>query len=234
MFSAPAVASMVDAMENSKTPPTSVPVVLNMGPASSAEEAFEKIYKSLEPKEEEEEEEELPKKALYNCDYCAYKTPYQHNKNRHEKLVHAVVHPPKKFRPKKPVVVLPPENPTVMLVHKRPSPKHHEKPESHKKPKLSLEERESSTEKEDKKTETMVVENESDMEKKEGNAEGQEKEPVRKLVKAVEKKNKQIQTAPVAVEEEAAPPTENMKCLKVENGGRLVFYAKDITIHISH
>jgi len=85
MFSAPAVAAMLNEKKNLPPPiPKTKPV--NMGPASSAAEAFKTQYGN-------KESPERPKKVkkVYHCLFCTYSSEYQHNRNRHEALVHGVV-----------------------------------------------------------------------------------------------------------------------------------------------
>jgi hypothetical protein len=222
MFSAPAVAHMVNAKEGNKKSPSSAPII-NMGPASSAVDAYDNMYKSTLPVEEHS----APKKVLYNCDYCDYKTPYQHNKIRHEKLVHAVVHHPKRFRPKKPVI-LQPQDSAIVTVQKRPLPQEPTMPKANKKPRQSDEEEERQpVEKKEKQVQTvpMVIESGSDSEKGAGDDTETQERPVKK-VKPV------ANIVPTVVEKEATPPAGELKCVKVEDGGKLVFYAHDIVIHI--
>ena len=93
MFSATAVANMLENVgkENSSKPaPTLKPV--NMGPASSATEAWSTLYGNNEAQEPKKKVHAT--KKSYNCQYCSYQSEYQHNRNRHETLVHGIARPP--------------------------------------------------------------------------------------------------------------------------------------------
>ena len=56
---------------------------MNLGPASSATEAAELIYKK----------EEKPKDTRFTCSECGFKSPYRYNRDRHLSLVHGIDHP---------------------------------------------------------------------------------------------------------------------------------------------
>lgn len=86
MFSAPAVAHMLSKKNTPAPVPKTKPV--NMGPASSATEAFNNLYVKKQPAAPKK-----PKK-VYNCQHCLYSSEYQHNRNRHEVLVHGAARPP--------------------------------------------------------------------------------------------------------------------------------------------
>ena len=193
---------------------------VNMGPASSAAEAYRNLYTPTPPMEVVEkqttpvEKQNVEKQKLFTCDYCNYETPYRHNKIRHEYLVHAVVRQPVQQRPlKKPADV---KKPSVLLAEKQstPPPAPEKKPEVGKKRKIEASPEITTTTKKDVQTETI----------------SQKKVKLDVVESDTESSVSSIEEEP---EEEKKPVTgEEMKYVKIEDGGIMVFYANEVMIHV--
>jgi hypothetical protein len=208
MLSAIAAAEMANAIKSGNN---NVPV--NMGPASSATEAYKNLFETaaatnqsnlpLEKPAYNSGPIPAPDKLLYKCDFCDYTTTYLYSKRRHEKLVHGRQQEKKKAtKPPtlKSAVVKPllkPEDtmspPLKSIVKTQPSPK------NSKKRKSPAVEKPVENKKKEIDNETQTV---------------QEEMPKKTSVECQEK------------------PVADLRYVKLEDGGKMVFYANEVFIRI--
>ena len=215
MFSAAAVPAMLEmAREEEEEQQSPVMQPINMGPAASAAEAWEKIYGS--PELLDVEPMEMPAKIpkSYECNYCDFASEYQYNRNRHEALVHGIPKPPAVAKPKEQ------EGKKRKASGEAPSGlKKARKTPSPKKPPIEEEEKKQPKPAEERKPVT-----------------GEVSIPVKKEEKKQQEKPGEARKAvvlPVKKEGKKQKPAEDMKCIVVD-GGKQVFYANDIIVHICH